>query len=81
MKNYSKTNLNYYNTERQNLNKLYSLNSPIEEEEKTSKSILNTNFKQEDILIPLEVETYLNVKKNIFYINKKIYSLQVIGKM
>lgn len=81
MKNYSKTNLNFYNTERHNLNKLYSLNSPNQERENNTKPIINENIKQEDILIPSEVETYLNVKKNIFYINKKFYSLQMIGKM
>jgi hypothetical protein len=37
--------------------------------------------KKEDILIPTEVETYLNVTQNIFYINKIPYSLQTIGKI
>ena len=42
---------------------------------------ITPKLKTEDILIPTEVETYLNVTQNIFYINKTPYSLQTIGKI
>jgi thiol-disulfide isomerase/thioredoxin len=42
---------------------------------------ITPKLKTEDILIPTEVETYLNVTQNIFYINKIPYSLQTIGKI
>ena len=78
MKIASNTDLNFYNTERKNINRannLLQINNESEMFNITPKS------KTEDILIPTEVETYLNVTQNIFYINKTPYSLQTIGKI
>ena len=78
MKIASNTDLNFYNTERKNINRannLLQINNESEMFNITPKS------KTEDILIPTEVETYLNVIQNIFYINKTPYSLQTIGKI
>ena len=72
MKIASNTDLKFYNTERKNVNRANKLIQISDESELFN---LTPSLKKEDILIPTEVETYLNVKKNIFYINKMSYSL------
>ena len=70
MKISSQTDLNFYKTERQSNNKAYKLKSLYENTENIILSNLKQKSLKEDILIPTEVETYLNVKKQyIFYIN------------
>jgi hypothetical protein len=78
MKITSNTALNFYNTERKNINRANNLLQINNESEMFN---ITPKLKTEDILIPTEVETYLNVTQNIFYINKIPYSLQTIGKM
>ena len=78
MKIASNTDLNFYNTERKNINRANNLLQINNESEMFN---ITPKLKTEDILIPTEVETYLNVTQNIFYINKIPYSLQTIGKM
>ena len=78
MKIASNTDLNFYNTERKNINRANNLLQINNESEMFN---ITPKLKTEDILIPTEVETYLNVTQNIFYINKTPYSLQMIGKM
>ena len=78
MKITSNTALNFYNTERKNFNRANNLLQINNESEMFN---ITPKLKTEDILIPTEVETYLNVTQNIFYINKISYSLQMIGKM
>ena len=78
MKITSNTALNFYNTERKNINRANNLLQINNESELFNITPIS---KKEDILIPTEVETYLNVTQNIFYINKIPYSLQTIGKM
>ena len=78
MKIASNTDLNFYNTERKNINRANNLLQINNESEMFN---ITPKLKTEDILIPTEVETYLNVTQNIFYINKTPYSLQTIGKM
>ena len=78
MKIASNTDLNFYNTERKNINRANNLLQINEESELFN---ITQKLKTEDILIPTEVETYLNVTQNIFYINKIPYSLQTIGKI
>ena len=72
MKIASNTDLKFYNTERKNVNRANKLIQISDESELFN---LTPSLKKEDILIPTEVETYLNVKQNIFYINKMPYSL------
>ena len=72
MKIASNTDLKFYNTERKNVNRANKLIQISDESELFN---LTPSLKKEDILIPTEVETYLNVKKNIFYINKMSYGL------
>ena len=72
MKIASNKDLKFYNTERKNVNRANKLIQISDESELFN---LTPSLKKEDILIPTEVETYLNVKKNIFYINKMSYSL------
>ena len=72
MKIASNTDLKFYNTERKNVNRANKLIQISDESELFN---LTPSLKKEDILIPTEVETYLNVKQNIFYINKMSYSL------
>ncbi len=70
MKIPSQTDLNFYKTERQSNNKAYKLKSLYENTENIILNNLTQKSLKEDILIPTEVETYLNVKKQyIFYIN------------
>jgi hypothetical protein len=70
MKISSQTDLNFYKTERQSNNKAYKLKSLYENTENIILNNLTRKSIKEDILIPTEVETYLNVKKQyIFYIN------------
>ncbi len=78
MKIASNTDLNFYNTERKNINRANNLLQINNESELFN---ITPKLKTEDILIPTEVETYLNVTQNIFYINKTPYSLQTIGKI
>ena len=78
MKIASNTDLNFYNTERKNINRANNLLQINNESEMFN---ITPKLKTEDILIPTEVETYLNVTQNIFYINKTPYSLQTIGKI
>ena len=78
MKIASNTALNFYNTERKNINRANNLLQINNESEMFN---ITPKLKTEDILIPTEVETYLNVTQNIFYINKTPYSLQTIGKI
>ena len=78
MKITSNTALNFYNTERKNINRANNLLQINNESEMFN---ITPKLKTEDILIPTEVETYLNVTQNIFYINKTPYSLQTIGKI
>ena len=78
MKIASNTDLNFYNTERKNINRANNLLQINNESEMFN---ITPKLKTEDILIPTEVETYLNVTQNIFYINKIPYSLQTIGKI
>ena len=78
MKIASNTALNFYNTERKNINRANNLLQINNESEMFN---ITPKLKTEDILIPTEVETYLNVTQNIFYINKIPYSLQTIGKI
>ena len=78
MKIASNTDLNFYNTERKNINRANNLLQINNESEMFN---ITPKLKTEDILIPTEVETYLNVTQNTFYINKTPYSLQTIGKM
>ena len=78
MKIASNTDLNFYNTERKNINRANNLLQINNESELFN---ITQKLKTEDILIPTEVETYLNVTQNIFYINKTPYSLQTIGKI
>ena len=78
MKIASNTDLNFYNTERKNINRA---NNFIQINDESEMFKITPISKKEDILIPTEVETYLNVTQNIFYINKTPYSLQTIGKM
>ena len=78
MKITSNTALNFYNTERKNINRANNLLQINEESELFN---ITPKLKTEDILIPTEVETYLNVTQNIFYINKTPYSIQTIGKI
>ena len=78
MKITSNTALNFYNTERKNINRANNLLQINNESEMFN---ITPKLKTEDILIPTEVETYLNVTQNIFYINKIPYSLQTIGKI
>jgi len=72
MKIASNTDLKFYNTERKNVNRANKL---IQISDESEVSNLTPTLKKEDILLPTEVETYLNVKQNIFYINKMSYSL------
>ena len=72
MKIASNTDLKFYNTERKNVNRANKLIQISDESELFN---LTPSLKKEDILIPTEVETYLNVMQNIFYINKMSYSL------
>jgi hypothetical protein len=72
MKIASNKDLKFYNTERKNVNRANKLIQISDESELFN---LTPSLKKEDILIPTEVETYLNVKQNIFYINKMSYSL------
>ena len=72
MKIASNTDLKFYNTERKNVNRANKLIQISDESELFN---LTPSLKNEDILIPTELETYLNVKQNIFYINKMSYSL------
>jgi hypothetical protein len=78
MKIASNTDLNFYNTERKNINRA---NNFIQINDESEMFKITPISKKEDILIPTEVETYLNVTQNIFYINKTPYSLQTIGKI
>ena len=77
----SNTDLNFYKTERLNKNKANKLISFNEEKDDILNLNLTTKIKQEDILIPTEVETYLNVKKQYILYKYKSYSLLMIGKM
>ena len=67
MQNSSKTDLIFYKTEGQKNNKLYKLNTSFEDSENNMIPKLISISNQEDILIPTEVETYLNVKKYNLY--------------
>ena len=67
MQNSSKTDLIFYKTEGQKNNKLYKLNTSFEDSENNIIPKLISISNQEDILIPTEVETYLNVKKYNLY--------------
>ena len=67
MQNSSKTDLIFYKTEDQKNNKLYKLNTSFEDSENNIIPKLISISNQEDILIPTEVETYLNVKKYNLY--------------
>jgi len=67
MQNTSKTDLNFYKTEAQSNYKQYKLNTSFEDSENNIIPKLISISNQEDILIPIEVEKYLNVKKNILY--------------
>ena len=78
MKIASNTDLNFYNTERKNINRA---NNFIQINDESEMFKITPISKKEDILIPTEVKTYLNVTQNIFYINKIPYSLQTIGKI
>ena len=71
----SNTDLNFYKTERLNKNKANKLISFSEEKNENLNLNLTTKIKQEDILIPTEVETYLNVKKQYILYKYKSYSL------
>lgn len=71
----SNTDLNFYKTERLNKNKANKLISFNEEKNENLNLNLTTKIKQEDILIPTEVETYLNVKKQYILYKYKPYSL------
>ena len=64
MKIASNTDLKFYNTERKNVNRANKLIQISDESELFN---LTPSLKKEDILIPTEVETYLNVNK-IFFI-------------
>ena len=75
MNSTSKTDLNFYKTERLNKNKANKLISFNEEKDDILNLNLTTKIKQEDILIPTEVETYLNVKKQYILYKYKSYSL------
>ena len=59
MKNYSNTDLNFYNTERLNNKKPNKLIRISDESEIVN---LTQKLSKGDILIPTEVETFLNVK-------------------
>jgi len=67
MQNTSKTDLNFYKTEAQSNYKQYKLNTSFEDSENNIIPKLISISNQEDILIPIEVEKYLNVKKYILY--------------
>ena len=67
MQNSSKRDLIFYKTEGQKNNKLYKLNTSFEDSENNIIPKLISISNQEDILIPTEVETYLNVKKYNLY--------------
>ena len=67
MQNSSKRDLILYKTEGQKNNKLYKLNTSFEDSENNIIPKLISISNQEDILIPTEVETYLNVKKYNLY--------------
>ena len=67
MQNSSKTDIIFYKTEGQKNNKLYKLNTSFEDSENNIIPKLISISNQEDILIPTEVETYLNVKKYNLY--------------
>ena len=67
MQNSSKTDLIFYKIEGQKNNKLYKLNTSFEDSENNIIPKLISISNQEDILIPTEVETYLNVKKYNLY--------------
>ena len=58
MKIASNTDLNFYNTERKNINRANNLLQINNESEMFN---ITPKLKTEDILIPTEVETYLNV--------------------
>jgi hypothetical protein len=58
MKVASNTDLNFYNTERKNINRA---NNFIQINEESEMFKITPISKKEDILIPTEVETYLNV--------------------
>ena len=75
MNSTSKTDLNFYKTERLNKNKANKLISFSEEKNENLNLNLTTKIKQEDILIPTEVEIYLNVKKQYILYKYKPYSL------
>ena len=67
MQNTSKTDLNFYKTEAQSNYKQYKLNTSFEDSENIIIPKLISISNQEDILIPIEVEKYLNVKKYFLY--------------
>ena len=67
MQNTSKTDLNFYKTEAQSNYKQYKLNTSFEDSENNIIPKLISISNQEDILIPIEVEKYLTVKKYILY--------------
>ena len=67
MQNSSKRDLIFYKTEGQKNNKHYKLNTSFEDSENNMIPKLISISNQEDILIPTEVETYLNVKKYNLY--------------
>jgi hypothetical protein len=58
MKIASNTDLNFYNTERKNINRA---NNFIQINDESEMFKITPISKKEDILIPTEVETYLNV--------------------
>lgn len=58
MKIASNTDLNFYNTERKNINRE---NNFIQINDESEMFKITPISKKEDILIPTEVETYLNV--------------------
>ena len=67
MQNTSKTDLNFYKTEAQSNYKQYKLNTSFEDSENNIIPKLISISNQEDILIPIEVEKYLNVTKYILF--------------
>ena len=67
MQNTSKTDLNFYKTEAQSNYKQYKLNTSFENSENNIIPKLISISNQEDILIPIEVEKYLNVTKYILF--------------
>ncbi len=75
MKNSIISDLNFFKSERSNVSRA---NKQIQITDKSENNIifnLNTNNKKEDILIPSEVETYLNVKKKYILYKYNKYSL------